>query len=87
MEITKSLQLGAGILQMVSGESSVLNVTVKCFAVPLHIYEIPGFRYPEPFSRFPELLQENTEFIILNYSTVTPFHIFSNSLFNNNSII
>lgn len=71
---------------MVSGGSSVLNITVMWFIVPLYIYEIPGFRHPEPFSEFPELLQENIEFI-WNYPTVTCFHTFSNSLFNNNSII
>jgi len=87
MEITKSLQLRAGILQMVSGERSVLNITVQWFIVPLYIYEIAGFRYPDPLPRVPELLQENNEFIILNYLTVTSFHTFSNSLFNNKSII
>lgn len=87
MEITKSLQLRAEILQMVSGESSVLNITVQWFVVPLYIYEIPEFRYPDPLPRFPELLQENTEFIILNYLTISSFHTFSNSLFNNKSII
>lgn len=76
MEITKSLQLGTEILQMVSGESSALNITVQWFVVPRYIYEIPGFMYPEPLSRFPELLQENTKFIILNYPTVTSLHTF-----------
>lgn len=71
---------------MVSGESSVLNIS-QGFIVPLYIYEIHGFRYPEPFSRFPELLQENTEFVNFNYPTVTSFYTFPNSLFNNNAII
>jgi hypothetical protein len=63
MEYTKSLQLRAGILKMVSGESSGLNITVKWIIVPLYIYKIPGIRCSEPFSGFPELLQQNTDFI------------------------
>jgi hypothetical protein len=52
MEIIKSLQLAAGILQMVSGESSVLNITAKRFVVPLYIYEIPGSGIPSLFLDF-----------------------------------